>query len=73
MRGELDYTQRPGATYTLNADFNWYELGDVISLGTNAITYYCLPQGTGDCVAKTRLATEEIYTLLQEEKKAAKA
>ncbi len=68
-RGELDYTHRPGATYSLNADFNWYELGDVISFGTNAITYYCLPQGTGDCVSKARLATEELWSLLQEEKK----
>ena len=67
-RGELDYTHRPNASYTLNADFNWYELGDVISFGTNAITYYCLPQGEGDVVTKARLATEELYTLLREEK-----
>ncbi len=67
-RGELDYTHRPNAAYTLNADFNWYELGDVISFGTNAITYYCLPQNAGDCVAKARLATEEIYSLLQKGK-----
>ena len=67
-RGELDYTHRPTATYTLNADYNWYELGDVISFGTNAITYYCLPKGGKDLVTKARLATEEIYTLLQQEK-----
>ncbi len=67
-RGELDYTHRPGATYTLNADFNWYELGDVISFGNNDVTYYCLPKGAGDVVAKARLATEELYLLLREEK-----
>ena len=67
-RGELDYTHRPNATYTLNADYNWYELGDVISFGTNAITYYCLPKGDADLVTKTRLACEEIYTLLQAQK-----
>ena len=67
-RGELDYTHRASATYTLNADYNWYELGDVISFGTNTVTYYCLPQDEGDVVTKARLATEEIYSLLQEEK-----
>ena len=72
-RGELDYTHRPNAAYTLNADFNWYELGDVISFGNNEITYYCLPQGVGDAVTKIRLATEEIYTILQKEKSCAKA
>ncbi len=69
-RGELDYTHRPGAAYSLNADYNWYELGDVISFGTNAITYYCLPKGSGDVVTKARLATEELWTLLQKEKSA---
>ena len=67
-RGELDYAHRPNAAYTLNADFNWYELGDVVSFGNNDITYYCLPKGTHDVVTKARLATEELYLLLQAEK-----
>ena len=72
VRGELDYTHRACASYTLNADYNWYELGDVISFGTNAVTYYCLPKGKKDVVTKARLAAEELWTLLQEEKKLAR-
>ena len=63
-RGEINYHHKPNASYTLNADFNWYELGDVISFGTKELVYYCFPQDTGDCVTKARLATEEIYKLL---------
>ena len=28
--GELHYHQGPLASHTLNSDFNWYEIGDVI-------------------------------------------
>jgi len=68
-KGELDYVHKPTASYTLNSDFNWYELGDVISFGTSRLLYYCIPQNTGDCVAKARLATEEIYKTLREEQR----
>ena len=64
--GELKYEQRPLASYTLNSDFNWYELGDMISIGNNGIQYYCFPQIPGDIVAKARLATEEIYKIVRE-------
>ena len=64
--GELRYEQRPLASYTLNSDFNWYEIGDMISIGNNGILYYCFPQISGDIVAKTRLATEELYKIVRE-------
>ena len=68
--GKLDYTQPPKASYTLNSDFNWYEIGDVISIGDKKALYYCVPKTDGDIVAKTRLATEELYNM---QKKAAMA
>ena len=64
--GELNYEQRPLASYTLNSDFNWYELGDMISIGNNGILYYCFPKISGDYVAKARLATEELYKIVRE-------
>lgn len=62
--GQIDYIQKPKASYTLNADYYWYELGDVISIGNSKILYYCFPKYKKDIVTKTRLATEEIYKLI---------
>jgi len=62
--GEIDYVQKPKASYTLNADYFWYEIGDMISIGNKDILYYCFPDSKVDVVAKTRLATEEIYKLV---------
>ena len=61
-RGRLDYRQGPLACYGLYADYNWYEIGDVICIGNKDALYYCFPRG-GDVVAKTRLATEELYKM----------
>ena len=63
--GELEYRQKPGVSYTLNSDYYWYEIGDVICIGTGSVLYYCFPQGEGDVVAKARLATEELYKLIR--------
>ncbi len=60
--GRLHYTQGPLACYSLYADYFWYELGDVICIGNHDVLYYCFPKG-GDVVAKTRIATEELYKL----------
>ena len=60
--GKLQYTQGPLSCYGLYADYYWYELGDVICIGNSDALYYCFPKG-GDVVAKTRLATEELYKL----------
>ena len=60
--GKLNYTQGPLACHSLNADYYWYELGDVICIGNKDALYYCFPED-GDVVTKTRLAAEELYKL----------
>ena len=59
--GKLNYSQKPISSYCLNADFYWYELGDVIGIGNQKELYYCIPKGKDVVVAKARLATEELY------------
>lgn len=59
----LDYKQSPDASYSLYSDFYWYELGDMISIGKCDLQYYCFPIDGNDYVAKTRLATEELYKM----------
>lgn len=61
--GELNYEQKPLASYGLYSDFNWYEIADTICIGNNDTLYYCFPKVTGDCVAKARLAAEELYKI----------
>lgn len=63
--GQLEYTQAPELSYSLYSDFYWYEIGDVISIGTSKVLYYCIPKSKKDTVAKARIAAEEIYKLLQ--------
>ena len=65
--GALDYEQKPLASYTLNSDFNWYEIGDVISIGNSKALFYCFPKLEGDIVTKARLATEELFKKLNQE------
>ncbi len=65
--GKLDYTQGPLACHSLNADYFWYEIGDVICIGNKDALYYCFPKG-GDVVTKTRLATEELYKMKKHRK-----
>lgn len=60
--GRLDYLQKPQNCYGLYADYYWYEIGDMIGIGTNDTRYHCFPK-SGDVVAKTRIATEEMYKL----------
>ncbi len=60
--GKLHYEQSPAASYSVNSDYFWYEIGDIVSIGTNDCLYYCFPK-EGDIVAKTRLAAEELYKL----------
>lgn len=61
--GNVIYTQKPLSTYTLNSDYYWYEIGDVIGIGTKDALYYCFPQGGKDIVTKARLAAEELYKI----------
>ena len=61
--GQLDYSQRSISMYTLNSDYYWYKLGDVIGIGNHKALYYSIPQKAEDSylVTKARLATEEIF------------
>ncbi len=65
--GKLNYSQKPLASYSLNADYYWYEIGDVIGIGNTDALYYCFPKQEHP-VAKTRLATEELYCMARQEK-----
>ena len=67
--GKLDYYQKPLASYSLYSDYFWYEIGDVICIGDSNVLYYCFPKDCGDIVAKTRLATEELYKIAKNNKK----
>lgn len=68
--GLLNYKQSPHASYGLYSDFYWYEIGDMICVGDEKVQYYCFPRNAGNVVAKTRLAAEELYKLLQKPAKA---
>ena len=67
--GKINYKHKPLTSYSLYSDFNWYEIGDMICIGNYDALYYCFPKNKGDIVAKARLATEELYKLLVEEKR----
>lgn len=67
--GKLSYTQKPLASYSVCVDFNWYEIGDMVGIGNNDAFYYCFPKNKKVPVAKVRLAAEEIYKILSEEKR----
>ncbi|MBR6533273.1 MAG: 1-acyl-sn-glycerol-3-phosphate acyltransferase [Clostridia bacterium] len=62
--GELRFTQAPELSYSLYSDFYWYEIGDVISIGTPKVFYYCIPKTDKDIVAKARIAAEELYKII---------
>ena len=70
--GRLDYTHSPKSSYGLYADYYWYEIGDVICIGTSDCLYYCFPKDSTP-VAKTRLAAEELYKLAKARKPAVTA
>ena len=63
--GKLHYVQKPLASYSLYADYFWYEIGDVICIGDNDALYYCFPKTDSTPVAKARLAAEELYKLVR--------
>ena len=66
--GELSYTQSSLASYSVNVDFFWYEIGDVIGIGTGDVLFYCIPRRNMP-VAKVRLAAEELYKICRAEKR----
>lgn len=62
--GELDYFYPAQASYSVIADFLWYEIGDVVGFGDNVRQFYCIPTDSSVPVVKARLAAEEIYKLV---------
>lgn len=60
--GKLSYSQSSTTSYTLNVEYFWYEIGDVISFGNRERLYYCFPKDVTP-VAKARLAAEEMYKI----------
>ncbi len=62
--GRLNYTQPPTWSYSLYADYFWYEIGDVICIGNKERLYYCFPKKAD--VAKARIAAEEIYKKIKD-------
>ena len=62
--GKLQYHPGPLSSYSLYADYYWYEIGDVICIGNNDVLYYCFPKKNTP-VAKARLATEELYKMMK--------
>ncbi|MBE5742768.1 MAG: 1-acyl-sn-glycerol-3-phosphate acyltransferase [Clostridiales bacterium] len=68
LDGKITASQSAKNSYSINADFYWYEGGDIVSLGNSEILYYCFPKENIP-VAKIRLAGEETYKLLKKEEK----
>ncbi len=66
--GRLHYEHKPLSSYGLYADYFWYEIGDVICIGNNDCLYYCFPEQEG-VVAKTRMATEEIFKIARDKQR----
>ena len=71
--GKLDYHQSSKSMYTCEAIPYWYELDDVIGMGNNHALYYAFPTEHKEVVGKVKLAVEEIYKILQEQKEACNA
>ena len=60
--GKLDYKQSPLFSHTVYSDYYWYEIGDVIGIGDNELSYFCFPEKNVS-VTKVRLASEELYKM----------
>lgn len=65
--GEINYEQKPLHSHSICADFNFYEVGDIIALSGTECIYYCFPKSKDVPVAKVRLAAEEIYKIARKE------
>ena len=65
--GQIDYEQKPLHAHSICADFNFYEVGDIIALSGTECIFYCFPKDKSVPVAKARLAAEEIYKMARTE------
>lgn len=66
--GKLHYEHKPLAAHSVNSDFFFYQIGDVISFGNNDGLFYCFPKDEKVSVCKARFAHEEIYKIKKREK-----
>lgn len=69
--GTLHYEHKPLCAHTVNSDFYFYQIGDMVSFGNHEHLFYCFPKVEGDIVCKIRLAAEEIYKIRRHDKSAA--
>ena len=60
--GQLHFEQSALSCYSLNVDYNWFKIGDSISIGDTQTQYCCFPRQK-DVVTRARLAAEEMYTI----------
>lgn len=65
--GAYEYTQAPLSSYTVNCDYYFYEIGDVISIGNKRHLFYCFPKDKHVTVAKVKLAAEELFKVKRKE------
>jgi hypothetical protein len=70
--GKLDYRQSSISMYTCEATPYWYQIDDVIGMGNNRALYFAFPTEQKHVVGKVKLAVEEIYKILDEQKKNAR-
>ena len=61
--GNILFEQTPSETYCVNADYFWYEIGDIVCIGDSKALYYCFPEDKNSLVTKIRIATEELYKI----------
>lgn len=66
--GEINYEQKPLASHSICADFNFYEVGDIVALSGTDCIYYCFPKDQTIPVAKVRLAAEELYKIARQKR-----
>lgn len=69
--GKLDYALKPQSSYSLYADYYWYEIADCICIGDTEVHHFCFPKDKTVPVAMLRLATEELYKQAKSRKKKA--
>lgn len=67
--GALTYKQSAVFSHTVYSDYYWYEIGDVVGIGNNEISYFCFPKSNAS-VTKVRLAAEELYKMKRVRRKA---
>ncbi len=67
--GDLHVTQSPLHSFTLNADYYFYCMGDLIAIGKRGEIYYCFPKDK-DVVSRARFAAETLYDRAKVEKTA---